>query len=257
MLPILIGAAAAAIFLSGCGRHEESPPNPSAAPPEPSAPPLTSPRPITLSVPLRPPSAAPFRRPPAMEGCRSDGPRPERFAIQDPRAEFCRLHELLRGGACRIEGREISVSEERTLPSVFGLFPNLSDGSDFGAVARDPELRRKLGALEGLQTYLYSGRPCEFDQLGDLMDLMEAYSLYRAAFNAPQASLARAFREGRSGCILRRAIHRDEGVHDHEINGLSVHHTQSHESDAIATPASLALQGLPSSTPVSDCLILR
>ncbi|HKY63136.1 MAG TPA: hypothetical protein VJR29_06935, partial [bacterium] len=211
-------------------------------------------RPLPLQVPLSRPAPA-FNPNPAPGRCRGDAPRPERFAIQDPRAELCRLHELLRGGACRIEGGSVVLSEERAGPSLFGFFPSLNEGSDFGAAARDPVLRERFAALEGLQTYLYSGRPCEFDQLGDLMDLMEAYTLYRSALNSPQAPLRQGFAEGRAGCILRRGAFREAAGHDHEVDGVVLHHHQAH--DAIVTPATVALEGLPADTPVSDCLVLR
>jgi hypothetical protein len=256
MLPIILGVAAAALLV-GCSRREENNAD-SRSTPMPSSPPLAStlrePDPIPLRVPLTRPQPSPSQIIGAGR-CRSEAPRPERFAIQDPRAEFCRLHELLRGASCRIEGDLVMASEERVQPSLFGLFPNLSEHSDFGAVARDSNLSPKLAALEGLQTYLYSGRPCELDQLGDLMDLMEAYTLYRSALNNPQAPLRRAFREGRAGCILLRSGQREEGGHDHHVDGVTLRHNQSH--DAIVTPATIALEGLPNDTPVSDCLVLR
>ncbi len=257
MLPIILGVAAAALLV-GCSRREENIPSSQSASTQPNEAPSalapSAPRPLLLQVPLSRPHASAI--PAIAPGrCRPEAPRPERFAIQDPRAEFCRLHDLLRGASCRVEGDQVVVSDARVQPSIFGLFPNLSEHSEFGMVARDPDLSRKLAALEGLQTYLYSGRPCEFDGLGDLMDLMEAYTLYRAALNSPQAPLRRAFREGRAGCILLRGSMHDESGHEHHVDGVAVHHTQSH--DAIVTPATVALEGLPADTPVSDCLVLR
>ncbi|MDL1871857.1 hypothetical protein FBR05_06595 [Deltaproteobacteria bacterium PRO3] len=267
MLPVILGVAAAAIFLGGCGRREDPPPAPAGPPRDPlppensaaSSPPRTlgsGPGTGRWLVPtLVPPSAAasPFGPP----QCRVDAPRPERFVVQDARSEFCRLHEVLRGGACRIEGDRVLVSEDRSRASVFSLIPNLREDSDFSAVPRNPELRAGLAQLEGLQTYLYSGRPCEFDGLQDLMDLMEAYTLYRAALHSPQAELRRGFSEGRVGCILRRGVHEDGEAHDLQWNGLSIRHGEGSRHDAIVTPATVRMEGLHADTPVSDCIVVR
>lgn len=267
MFPIILGVAAAALLIGGCSRREDPPP-PADRPPEPPPrdPVPSGPRLGSLGsggstgrwlvptlVPPRPSAVTAFSPP----VCNGSAPRPERFVIQDARQEFCRLHEVLRGGTCRIEGGRMRLSEERTLTSVFSLIPNLEENSNFLAVPQNRDLREKLTQLEGLQMYLHSGRSCEFDGLQDLMDLMEAYTLYRAAMNSPNAELRRGFAEGRVGCILRRGVHEDQGAHDHEVNGITVHHTQTHTHDAIVTPATVALEHLPADTPVSDCLVVR
>lgn len=268
MFPIILGFAAAALLVGGCSRREEVSPAPSASPPNPPSSELSGtvpgprasgsfgPRgrwsPPDLSA-IRPTTTLAFAPP----QCNPEAPRPERFVIQNARQEFCRLHEVLRGGTCRIEGNRVLVSEERSMVSVFSLIPNLQENSNFSVVQVNSELRPKLGQLEGLQMYLYSGRPCEFDGLQDLMDLMETYTLYRAAMNSSRSELRQGFAEGRVGCILRRSVHEDAGAHDHEVNGISIHHTESHFHDAITTPATIALEHLSSGTPVSDCIVVR
>ncbi|MCE9626068.1 MAG: hypothetical protein K8R69_11570 [Deltaproteobacteria bacterium] len=99
MLPVILGVAAAAIFLSGCSRSEESPSPPSAPPPD-LPPPASAPR-------LRPLGSAsggrwlvPTLIPSRLAGplsfsapqCSPEAARPERFVIQDARQEYCRLH---------------------------------------------------------------------------------------------------------------------------------------------------------------------
>ncbi len=89
------------------------------------------------------------------------------------------------------------------------------------------------------------------------MDLMEAYTLYRAALNSPQPELRRGFTEGRVGCILRRGVHEDEAAHDLQWNGHPTHHLEGSRHDAIVTPATVRMEGLPADTPVSDCIVVR
>lgn len=257
MLPIIIFAAAA--LLVGCSRSEEAGPAPSDPPPPPPPPPSSGRRdgrPGLWGTPHSVGRPAEAHAAETIPACNVSAPRPERFVIQDARQEFCRLHELLRGGVCAVEGNRVTLSETRTMTSVFSLIPNLRETTDFSVVRRHAELRGKLNQLEGVQMYLYSGEPCAFDGLQDLMDLMESYTLYRAAFNGSNAELRRAFPEGRVGCILRRGIHAESGPHHHEINGVSVSHAAS-SHDAILTPATLILEGLPADTPVSDCLVVR
>lgn len=268
MFPVIVGIAAAALLLGGCSRREENTPAPSAPPPLPPEPSVSPSQPRLRSLgsargtrrwevpsllPNHVSSAQSFGSP----TCNVAAPRPERFVIQDARQEYCRLHELLRGSACRIEDGRMVASEESRLTSIFSLIPQLREDSNFSAVSQNMELRGKLGQLEGLQMYLYSGRPCEFDGLQDLMDLMEAYTLYRAVARSADGSLRRGFEEGRVGCVLRRGILQSEGEHDHVVNGVNVHHSVERIHDALLTPARVSLDHLPEGTPVSDCLVVR
>ncbi|MCE9626067.1 MAG: hypothetical protein K8R69_11565 [Deltaproteobacteria bacterium] len=148
------------------------------------------------------------------------------------------------------------ASDAPTATSIFSLIPNLQNEGNYSSVMANPELRTILSTLEGLQMYLYSGAPCSFENLQDLMDMMEAYTLYRSVLTSPRADLRQAFSEGRVGCILRRAIHEESGGHDHEVNGSVVHHQVSRH-DLLVTPATIQLEGLPADTPVSDCLVVR
>jgi hypothetical protein len=108
--------------------------------------------------------------------------------------------------------------------------------------------------------YLYSGQPCRLDNETDLLDMVGAYTLYDAVRTTQNLELARGFREGRVGCILRRGLIVYSGPHDHQdaASGVRIHHETSDTHDEIFTQATLRLNPtLPPDTPVSDCLVVR
>lgn len=243
MLPLLLGAAAIALFATSCSRNEDRPREETPPPPRVTPPPL-------------PPVESSFR-PFGPEQCNPDAVRPERFTIQDARQEYCRLSEVLFGRRCSISGNQVIVERESRLPSILTFAHGGHDGVSMAA--RNTEIRERLAQLEGLQTYLYSGQKCRLDGDGDLIDLIEAHSLYEAYFRSEDPAMSQAFREGRVGCIVRRGLltedhhHGEAAGQEHGSGGPGHGHTH----DLILTPATLRLNTFPVGTRASDCLIVR
>lgn len=245
MFPIILGVAAIAL-LAGCSRSDSpsgrEEPSQRPPPPEPRIPPL---------------SLEPTLRSFGVEQCNPSAARPERFTIQDARSEYCRLSEVLFGRRCTINGDRIVVERGTTLPSVLSFAMDHSGRlEDAGRVT---VLRDRLGTLAGLQTYLFSGQACRLDGDGDLIDLIEAHSLYESYFQSADPEMNRAFREGRVGCVLRRGLLPEDHHHDGHGHGSGASHDHGggHTHDVILTPATLRLNSFPEGTRASDCLIVR
>ncbi|MFO1520006.1 MAG: hypothetical protein U1F57_10145 [bacterium] len=263
MIPILLGIAAVALF-AGCSRNEEAPAESRSTPnPLPSA--ETAPPPrlvIVFPQPQAPPSIffpapqAPVRVDESLSNfagpaCNPGaGSRPREFALRDPRGDFCRLHAMLTGRACELnpQGQILRLDEGAPLPdSLSGNFTF----SNLNRLLADPSFRQNVSSLQGISIYLYGGRPCALDGEADLVDMIEAYTLYSSA----RREMRQAFDGGRVGCVL--TVGTLSGDHQHEEGGRLVTHHESHSQILTAATRRMNPGALPPGMEVSSCGVLR
>lgn len=273
MLPIIIGIGAA-LILTGCSKREDEPaPGPRRIP----LPPEDRPRPTAnTESSATENSAHPVAGAWSRARTRPSLPRfdaaqcnpgqeiPLRFALQDPRQEFCRLHTLLTGGSCSVEGNNLQISPTRTDQGLFHRLARGSSSERLLGLQRDPEIFRQLAPLEGLPLYLAEGNACELDSVIDVQNLVSVYSLLQSTQGSQR--WREPFHSGNMGCILQFSAITYTGVHSHDVEGHQIRHQQSESHRLVITPAHLSTgyrrqnPGFPElgpDTPVSDCLVVR
>lgn len=241
MLQIIAVAVAAALF-AGCSRREENPPH---VEPEPRV----QPNPL----PATPAQASTLNRVNESlsnftgANCNpNSGSRPAEYSLSDPRGDFCRLHTILTGRVCELngQGQIATIDEGGPLPN--SLVANFTF-SNLNRLLADPNFRNKFSGLQGLSMYLYSGRACGLDGEADMVDMIEAYTLYAAA----RREFRSEFDRGAIGCVLSVATL--NGTHHHQEGARLVAHHASHPQIVTEATRQANSHAFPAGVQTSGC----